>query len=278
MNTSADHSASGDSDSWLLFDRQTADGYPLVVLARTGNLLIEDFLRGGFLTIVHCEAKLSLVNDAGMPQNTDRLYAVEEELSRELDTCDMGALHLASVTGDGERRIIFGHRSPIDFLSLIQKFDVEGYSLHVSCPENRDAFTELLVPTELDHQLNGDMGVISNLEKNGDDGIASRKTDFWFYGDRDGLAGLVRDLALLGYSVDHWLNDPEGVVLTCETPVDFDTFRKITPVLLGTAQRHGLTYDGWETFALGREAASAEMPIKSKPQSLLSRLFGVNKN
>lgn len=277
MSDDADRSVAGDDDTWMLFDRTTDDGYPLVVLTRTGNPLVETSLHEAIITIVRCQADIPLVNDHGMPQHTDRLYPVEEAIARELDALDAGAMHIASVTGHGLRRIVFTHPSSLDFQPMLKHFSPEGYSLSASTAEDREDWITLVTPTEVERQLNGDIGVISNLEKNGDDGFASRKTDFWFYGATSALEKIVTDLGPWGYVVDHWLKDPEGVVLTTETPVDLETFREITPVLIATAERHGATYDGWETIVV-RDASIAEPPTPPKPQSLLGRLFGAKKN
>ena len=37
MSEEIDQTVGGDHDTWILFNRETVDGYPLVVLARTGN-------------------------------------------------------------------------------------------------------------------------------------------------------------------------------------------------------------------------------------------------
>jgi hypothetical protein len=273
-----DRSVAGDNDTWILFDRLTDDGYPLVVLARTGNAVVEHALRNQIVTVVSGAADVSLVNDRGMPQHTDRLYPVEEGLARELSAFDVGAFHVASVTGDGQRRMVFAHATALDFGPVLQLFHPEGYTLSVVTFDDREVLVDLVTPTSLDRQLNGDMGVISNLQKNGDDGLVPRRTDFWFYGELEHLASLVEELGPWGYVVDRWLEDPQGVVLFSETSVDFDTFRGITPVLVGAAEKHGVTYDGWETFVVRLGVAEVVPSTAPKPKSLLSKLFGAKKN
>jgi len=250
----------------------------LVVLRRIGNPEVDSALSDGLVTIVHCKADPALVNDAGMPQRIDSLYAVEEMLAGELQALDVGALHVASATGGGERRIVLTHPSPVAFDQMLQVFDIAGYALSSSSPADRTALIKLITPTAIEHQLNGDISVISSLEQNGDDGAAARKTDFWFYGPTDQLKPLVADLVPWAFSVDHWLDDPEGIVLACETSVDLATFRELTPILVGMAERHGVTYDGWETLVVSADAPVADPVPQPKPQSLLSKLFGAKKN
>ena len=277
MSVAFDQSVAGDNDSWILFERLTSDGYPLVVLARTGNPLVETALQEGSVTAVHCRADAAIVNDIGMPQHTDRIYPVEDRLALELGAFDIGALHVASVSGDGERRMIYSHARPINFTPILDQLSVEGYALSAASLTDRPALIELVTPTIIDRKLHGDQEVISNLQKHGDDGSTARKTDFWFYGEKDRLLGLIRALEPWGYSVDHWLDDSAGVVLTTETPVEFGIFREVTPVLVGMAERHGVEYDGWETPVVGAAAAQSEPP-KSQPKSLLSKLFRAKKN
>lgn len=278
MSEAPDQSVAGDDDTWVLFERLTQDSYPLVVLARTGNSLVDDALRNDHLSVVRCQADIDIVNDVGMPQQTDRIYPIEDKLARELNAFGVGALHVASVTGDGERRMIYTHATPLDFDPILQLLQAEGYALSAWIPTERDSIIELITPSDTERQLNGDMSVISNLEKNGDDGITPRKTDFWFYGERASLERVVTELEPWGYSVDHWLDDPEGVVLTTKTAVDFGTFREVTPVLVAAAERQGVTYDGWETFVVRVDLTEPEPPAKPQTKSLLSKLFGAKKN
>ena len=275
MTDQPDLTVQGDADKWILFDRQTQDGYPLVVLARTGNAAVERSLQQETVTIVRCEADSSIVNDRGMPGHTDRIYQIEDQIANQLEAQKIMAFHVASVTGDGLRRLVYSHSAALDFEPILEQFRVEGYSLTSALADDRDSIIALVSPTSIERQLNGDLGVISNLEKHGDDGRAVRKTDFWFYDARPALETAAVELQPWGYTVDHWLSDPEGVVLTTNTAVDFETFRNITPVLVGIADRHGLNYDGWETFVVLPESEAAQ---PQKPKSLLSRLFGKKDN
>jgi hypothetical protein len=278
VTSATDHSVAGDNDSWMLLERVSQGGRALVVLRRTGNPVVEQALDDDLLTIIHCTADATLVNDTGMPQRSDSLYPVEEELARELGAFGVGAFHVASVTGEGARRILIAHASPVTFDPILRTFNVPGYSLHASGVEDRSALIDLVTPTAIEHQLNGDKSVITSLEQNGDDGHVSRKTDFWFYGATSQLEPLVTDLQPWSFLVDHWLDDPEGVVLTCETPVDLATFHELTPILVGMAERHGVTYDGWETLVVGADEPAADPLPQPKPQSMLSKLFGAKKN
>lgn len=276
MTSATDHSVAGDSASWMLFERATERDYPLVVLARHGNPVLEGALEDALITVVTCEADVALVNDLGMPQQTDRIYPLEDFLARELAAFDVGAMHAASITGDGERRMVYVHTAPLDFAPLLDACPVPGYTLTATAPKDRAALVALITPTALDHQLSGDMGVISTLAQNGDDGSQPRKTEFWFYGDRPALDAAAHELAVQGFAFSHETENGEGVVLAADITPEFTTFRRLTPMLLDVAARHGVTYDGWETFVWRPE------PLAPEPQqqrgSFLSRLFGGKKS
>lgn len=277
MTQSEDRSVAGNDDTWMLFDRQTADGYRLVVLARTGNPMVDEALRQQAVTMVCCRAESALVNDRGMPQHTDRIYSVEDGLANELQSAEARAFHVASVTGDGERRIIYAHEEGLEIQPLLRVFAPQGYSLNAHAPDDREALIALVTPTVLDRQFHGDMDVIANLENEGDDGAIPRKTDFWFYGEKRNLDDLIGDLEPWGFSVDHWLDDPTGVVLTTEMPVNLEAFPETTPVLVGTAETHDTQYDGWETFVV-HPTPEPSTPTSAKPRSLLARVFGAKGN
>lgn len=280
MSQEIDNSVSGETDTWMLFERTTSDGYPLVVLSRIDNSMIADLLANGNTTFIRCEADLSLVNDWGMPQGTDRLDAIIDKLVLELKLLDLGAFHAGNITGDGRRDIVIAHRQVIEFGPLLRLLQAEDYKLSAVSVSDRAQVTNLLTPTDVDRQLNGDLGVISNLEKNGDDGLTPRKTEFWFFGEEPKLRNLTEELAAHGYGIEEWLTGPVRVTLSKIMAVDFNTFRTVTPMLVGAAKKYGAEYDGWETLVInssGSPSTGSPEPA-SKPRSFLNKLFGGKKN
>lgn len=232
----------------MIYERVASDGKPMVVVARTGNAQVQTLLLNGRATVVICRTDPTNVNDQGMPQGTNRLYSIEDKLDEELPAA--GAFRVASVTGQGQRRMFFVHHGPIDFSPVLQTNRVPGFICNVSEVDDRQALIRLVTPTLLESQLNGDQDVIANLQKSGDDGHAPRKTDFWFYGQRKSLGSLAANLKAHGFSVDHWLSGPTGVVLSRKMPVDFAAFQVLTPTIVGAAEQSAVDYDGWETFSV----------------------------
>lgn len=250
-----DKAPSSKSDRWMIYERVASDGKPLVVVARTGDAQVQTLLLKGRATVVICRTDPTNVNDQGMPQGTSRLYTIEDKLDEELSAA--GAIRVASVTGQGQRRMFFVHRGPIDFLPVLRTNQVPGFICDASEVENRQALIQLVTPTPLESQLNGDQDVIANLQKSGDDGHSPRKTDFWFYGQRKTLGSLAANLKAHGFSVDHWLSGPTGVVLSREMPVDFAAFQALTPIIVGAAEQSGVEYDGWETLVVTKNSTQS---------------------
>jgi hypothetical protein len=262
-----DMSVNGDKDRWMLLEREAPTGQPLVVLTRTDNVEATKSLEVDPITVVHCRADAALVNNQGMPQHSERIYPLEDSLSSNAQLQGARALHLASVTGLGERRIIYAHTRPIDFPAALEAITVEGYTCSAEAAGDRSGLIALIRPTDLDRQLDGDRSVIANLVKEGDDLVTPRRTDFFFYGQRQSLEELSRILSDRGYRVAEWRTKPVGLVLHREMPVDLGTFHDTTPDLLEICRRLKIEYDGWETFVVRPKSNSANGPDPSKAKS-----------
>lgn len=273
-----DLSVAGEFDRWMTFWRHINDGYPLSVFVRMDNPTVQSLANNGIITGLRFDLAVEQVRDDGLPTDVGALQELEERFLKELQLLDVGALHLASVTGDGGRSVYLVHERQIHLKPLIDLYSVPKLQISASIISDRAKLLELVSPTAVEQQLNGDLGVISNLEKNGDDGTAARKTDFWFYGERSALEKLVVELQPWGYSIDHWLDEPIGVVLTTETAVDYGTFSKLTPKLVDASDRHQVTYDGWETLVVLAGATEPQPPAKALTNSIFGNLFGAKKN
>lgn len=244
--------ASADSDSWISFDRLASDGMPLVVLSKTGNSQADFLLINGRATAVICRTDPMNVDSSGMPQGTARLYDLEDKIAEEQTLLAARAIHIASVTGQGQRRIFIVHPNPLDLAPFLEASQVQGFKCDAAEVEDRQALIQLITPKSLDIQLNGDLSVIASLQQNGDDGLTPRKTDFWFYGQRATLDMLAVSLAAHGFFVDHWLTEPDGVVLSREMPTAWPEFQELTPIIIEAAEHAGVEYDGWETVVISR--------------------------
>jgi hypothetical protein len=253
-----DKAASGKSERWMIYERVAFDGRPLVVIAKVGNASAQALLLNGRATALICRADRANVNDGGMPEDTQRLYPVEDKLDEDPALFAAGAIRVASVTGQGQRRMYILHRDPLDLSQLLGTIKVQGFSCDASAVDDHPAMVSLTTPTSIEFQLNGDQEVIANLQKSGDDGHTKRKTDFWFYGQRRSLERLSSELQMRGFSIDHWLDDQSGIVISRTMPVNFAVFQELTPLIVQTAEQCGVDYDGWETMAVSQPPTSAD--------------------
>ncbi len=242
----------------MIYDRVASDGKPLVVVVKAGNASAKALLLNGRATAVICRADLPNVNDQGMPEGTQRLYPLEDNIDKEPALLASGVIRVASVTGQGQRRMFVLHRDPLDLSQLLRTIKARGFSCDASEVNDRSALIRLLTPTPLEVQMNGDQEVIANVQKSGDDGHTARKTDFWFYGKKRSLEKLSFDLKSRGFTIDHWLNDPTGVVLSRKMPVDFAVFRELTPIIVEAVKRSEVDYDGWETVVVSQPPTKAD--------------------
>jgi hypothetical protein len=258
LSAQADKAASAKSERWMIYDRVASDGKPLVVVVKAGNASAKALLLNGRATAIICRADLPNVNDQGMPEGTQRLYPLEDNIDKEPALLASGVIRVASVTGQGQRRIFVLHRDPLDLSQILRTIQVRGFSCDASEVNDRSALVRLLTPTPLEFQMNGDREVIANVQKNGDDGHTARKTDFWFYGKKRSLEKLFFDLKSREFTIDHWLNDPTGVVLSRKMPVDFAVFRELTPIIVEAVKRSEVDYDGWETVVVSQPPTKAD--------------------
>ncbi|WP_112308717.1 ribonuclease E inhibitor RraB [Pseudogemmobacter bohemicus] len=238
------------NDHWMTYDRATGDGQPLVVLTRTGNARAGALLENGQASVVICEADPQTVGERGMPIGTARLYALEDIFAGDPGFLATGALHIASVTGQGQRRIYLVHPGALELTPWLAGFQVQGFTCQATPVEDRPALIALITPTRVEAQLNGDQSVMASLQKHGDDGSATRNTDFWFYGERLALDLVAAGLAPHGFTVNDWTSDPPGVILSRDMPVTWPEFQWLTPILVGVEERTGTEYSGWETMVV----------------------------
>lgn len=147
---SVDAPAPSTHDRWMVYSRIASDGRPLVVVARTGNAEAQTLLLTGHATVVTCQTDPTNVNNEGMPQETDRLYSIEDKVDGNPALLAAGAVRMASVTGQGVRRIFLVHRKPLDLAPLLRTDLVQGFYCSASSVDDRQALAGLVTPTLLE--------------------------------------------------------------------------------------------------------------------------------
>ncbi len=273
-----DISTSGDEDQWMLLERQSLEGLPMLVRSRTGNPAIASFEDKNQVSAIILDIRPEHVRDDGFPRNLDDIHELEDRIINELDALHAVCIHTASVTGDARRTMYIAHEKSDELEEIIKSLSVDFGELQIASDLEIDVYREFVMPTVLDKQLDGDRGVIAALEGHGDIGTVVRKIDFWFYGERIALDSLIADLSDIGLQLDHWIDEPVGIVATAEIPANTAHFRQLTPLLIELSTKHDVNYDGWETFIVKVDDDTVSAPEPEKPKSLFKKLFGQKKN
>lgn len=268
-------SVAGDDDRWMLLERLSDGGQPIVVRTRI-NPDIRDFARSNRITAVICDVDPKLVSEQGMPLCMDALYDLEDRLVDLAKASLKPVYHTASVTGNARRTIYFTHSADLEMGNVVASALSDVATIWTTGDFEFQTYDEFISPTPLDVQMDGDHSVIASLEKHGDNGCMPRKIDFWFYGDRSSLKDLAGILSGEGLMIDHWLNDDRiGLVMSKTAPATHEYFRALTPAILEASQAASVEYDGWETVVLADPPAE---PARRPPTPFLRRLFGKSKN
>jgi hypothetical protein len=191
----------------------------------------------------------------GMPGNEEfqRLSALEDGL--EALVRGSQNLYVGRVTVDGHRHFyIYTSDSEEAWRLRIEALGAgHSYALEfvLKLDEQREGYWQELFPTDDDWQVIQDLKVIDALEKEGDDGIASRHIDHWAFfpsqAAADQFSNWVRER---GYAFDSSDTIEDGkfrVRFGHEGTVQLPDITSHTISLRRKASELGGDYDGWET-------------------------------
>ena len=273
----ADMTTAGDNDEWILLERQSSDGYPMVVRSRVNNSEIREFIDDNSVGAIICDVFPEYVNDNGMPDCMDDLYRLEDKIVATFEKLSSPVFHTASATGDGRRTMYFAHLPDFELDKAAADTESEFGDIQVFTDFDLATYQDFVTPTRLDIQLAADHRVMQALQEQGDDGQIPRPTDFWFYGEKENLDRLYLHLKKFGYQLNHWIENSSGIVLTRETSADSKAFQEITHQLLNAADEFGVEYDGWETMCIQQTNDDVQEVSQQKP-SLWSKIFGSKDN
>lgn len=240
-----DASPDDDEDGqWFVYGRSTEDGMAFVRLREDVDA---DDHPAGFEYRVVCS--LPIAASDGFPDDAEaeQLFAIEEQL--ELAVGDAG-MFVGAVTENSKRHLFYYVR---------ESFDVAVLESFVQSPPERKHdpawadFTEWLVPSDSDRQINSDLHLIHILEEEGDDLSAVRPVDHFLYfddkSDRDEVAISLsaQGEADLETSDDPESDSPYGIQFVREHALEPPEIFEHTLALVELASEHNGYYDGWET-------------------------------
>jgi hypothetical protein len=271
----SDMSTAGENDRWILVERQSSDGSPLLVRTRIGNQEVNDFSKAHKVTAVICDILPALTRADGMPTCLDKLHLLEDEIVEAMARQGGRAFHTASVTGDGRRVLYLAHSSSLQIKDAIAKIVSDVCEIQVFDELKFETYSDFVTPTVIDMKLDGDRQVLTALEGHGDLADAPRAIEFFFYGERANLEEFLAEAHGRGFTLDHWIEEPSGVMVTRTMPAEFSDFRELTPYLVEAADRFGIDYDGWGTSIVAAPLQSEPMAAPKSPR--LAQLFGFKK-
>ena len=273
MNETADMSVAGQDDRWMVLERQTGGGHPIIVRTRV-NSDVHEFARGNHITTVFCDVAPELVNQDHMPVCMGELYDFEDRLVGLVAESGKRAHHTASATGAGVRAIYFTHAADVEIAALAASVPFDVGQVRADDGMTFEIYDGLVWPTILDARLDNDRRVLSSLESHGDVGDIPRKIDFFFYGERPALEDVAVRLAGTGMVIDHWTNDEgTGLAMAMVAPATFAHFSALTPAILHALQSASVDYDGWGCPVIATPIAE---PDPRPAPGFMKRLFGKN--
>ena len=270
MSHSTDKSISGDDDRWMLLQRESSEHLPIVVRARV-NSDIQEFAAINNVSAIILDVHPDSVREDGMPTSLDILYELEDRLVQIVADSSIEAYHTASATGDSRRTIYIVHSKGSSLPRECENLDSGIIQSSIYSSIDFETYRDFVTPTDIDIKVDGDHNIFRTISENGDDGSEPRKIDFWFYGAKSALEKLVENLADLDFSVDHWLDENSGVVLSLNSQANVQVFAKLTPLLVEKSEKFGVEYDGWETPLVTDQAKEIARP---KKPSFFKRIFG----
>jgi regulator of RNase E activity RraB len=191
----------------------------------------------------------------GMPTNEEfeSLTALEDALQVLIEQHE--SLYVGRVTVDSHRHFyIYTSDSEQAWSTRLRTFaECQGYAVSSDFEQDdcRNQYWNELFPTADDWQVITDLRVIETLEKNGDDGTASRQIDHWVYLPSQATAEQFRGWAQgSGYTLGHSDASDDGKHCVCFSHTGTAKLADITShtiALRRKASELGGNYDGWET-------------------------------
>jgi hypothetical protein len=191
----------------------------------------------------------------GMPANEEfeSLTAFEDALQALVQQHE--SLYVGRVTVDGHRHFyIYSPDSEQAWSTRLTTIAASsGYAVSSAYQpdDSRNGYWKELFPTEDDWQVIKDLGVIEAIQKEGDDGTASRQIDHWaYFPSHDTAEQFSQWLGERSYSSGDSDAADDGKIcvrFSHEGTVQLADITSHTIALRRRASELGGDYDGWET-------------------------------
>jgi hypothetical protein len=242
------------SDHWIFFPCQMGDHRAFIFYDHGIRDSIDRIAPPHLLKV---RAAFKQPRPDGLPTSEEfpQLTALEDGLQALVQQHE--SLYVGRVTVDGHRHFyIYTSDSEEAWAARLKTFgESHGYPLALAFqPDDQDrhGYWQELFPTDDDWQVIQDLKVIESLEKEGDDGSASRRVDHWAFFPSQAAADQFSQWAQeRGYVLEEdnsTMDDGKFRVRIAHTgSIKLGDITSHTIALRRKASELGGDYDGWET-------------------------------
>ncbi len=239
------------SDEWIFFPCQMSE--------RRASIFFDygtrDSIAAAPRQLLKVRATFKQPRPDGLPANEEFQQLTKLEDALQALVQDKKSIYVGRVTVDGHRHFyIYTANSEAEWsIALDQLGNRHEYSLAsvLKADESHDGYWKELFPTDDDWQVIQDLRVVEALEKEGDDGSASRCIDHWAYFPSYAAAQEFSEWAKgQGYgsfSTEVTDDSKFQVRFSHEGSIRLDDITSHTIALRRKASELGGDYDGWET-------------------------------
>lgn len=237
---------------WEFFPCQRGKNRAFIFVDVGGKATVEDAPTR--LAKVHLKYRRPHAN--GLPTNEEFEAAIAIEKALEAFANEGSDRYVGRVT-EGGYRVFYFYTSREDgvwrrFVEDLARRTSYDLAAEFRDDPQYDGYWRELYPTDDDWEVIQDLKVIESLEKNGDDGTASRQIDHWIYFPAKGaVMPFIAWAQSNGFAHDaeysHETDDSEYCVrLHHHGPARIESISHHTIALRRKAAELGGRYDGWE--------------------------------
>jgi regulator of RNase E activity RraB len=235
-------------DEWETYHSQSESGPPLFVSFDV-QAAREDLTR----TLRHCARVIVPIrnpnkNGGPVQPESDRLYAMEDELCAALADDGVRCRLVGRLTCDGVREIVFQLDDWHDFRAVVGRWmrDNDGYRTEVSEHDGWKFFNDVIRPNDETWLYISDRGVVRQLVEAGSNPEKIHAIDYVFHGQVPELKRMLNALEERGYTAPNGIDEEaEELVAVKKMMLDVDDIFAESLANQQLAEEHEAAYDGW---------------------------------
>jgi regulator of RNase E activity RraB len=178
---------------------------------------------------------------------SERLYAMEDQLCEVLQQAKVACRLVGRLTQDGSREIVFQVASWDSFRPPVGRWmQQQDYKIEVSEHDGWEFFNDIIRPGPNDWMWMRDRDVVNGLLEAGSNPDRPHDIDFTFVGEADGLKRVASQLARQGYTAERGVDFASGSFTAAkQLPLDLEAIHAESLTNQELAETHGVRFDGW---------------------------------